>query len=311
MGAVGFQNQDAHKRACFQRRSARKYHPCGASLKTGYWGEGGRPGISTNILLNWLEDQGYSDVEAIIEPKVSRGKMLRYRLRRLGILETVGQIAFIVTVMPFLRREAVERQDKILEHYGLRSEVNQSTHIIEVPQVNDPAVERLLKNREPDVVLVNGTRIIGQNTLDAVKVPFINTHAGVTPNYRGVHGGYWALRRNDPANFGVTLHLVDRGVDTGSVLAHERVAPDPKDNFASYPMLQQAVSFLALKPILRELDQGHQLKILDVNSEFSRQWFHPTIWTYLFQAVSMCSPTLISQSPVDKISSPRLGSRNG
>ena len=239
------------------------------------------PGISTNILLNWLEDQGYSDVEAIIEPKVSRGKMLRYRLRRLGILETVGQIAFIVTVMPFLRREAVVRQDKILEHYGLRSEVNQSTHIFAVSQVNDPAVERLLKKREPDVVLVNGTRIIGQNTLDAVKVPFINTHAGVTPNYRGVHGGYWALRRNDPANFGVTLHLVDRGVDTGSVLAHERVAPDPKDNFASYPMLQQAVSFLALKPILRELDQGHQLKILDVNSEFSRQWFHPTIWTYL------------------------------
>ncbi|WP_375700192.1 formyl transferase [Pseudophaeobacter sp. TrK17] len=239
------------------------------------------PGMSTNILLNWLEDQGYSNVEAIIESKVSRGKMLRYRLHRLGFLETVGQIAFIVAVMPFLRRNAVERQGKILEQYGLRSEVNHSTPIIAVPQVNHPVVEGLLRKREPDVVLVNGTRIIGKNTLDAVKVPFINTHAGITPNYRGVHGGYWALRCNDPANFGVTLHLVDRGVDTGSVLAHERVTPDTKDNFASFPVLQQAASFGALQRVLTELSRGHLPKTLEVDSVFSRQWFHPTIWTYL------------------------------
>lgn len=239
------------------------------------------PGKSTNILLNWLEDQGYSDVEAIIEPNVSRMKMLCYRLRRLGVLEATGQIAFMLMVLPFLRRESAERRSRILERYELRGEANQSAHIIAIPNVNDPAVEELLKKREPDVVLVNGTRIITQNTLEAVNVPFINTHAGITPNYRGVHGGYWALRQNDPANFGVTLHLVDRGVDTGSVLAHERIFPDPKDNFASYPTLQQAISFLALKRMLTELGQGHQFKILDVRNDLSRQWFHPTIWTYL------------------------------
>lgn len=91
---------------------------------------------------------------------------------------------------PFLRREAVERQSRILERYELRGETNRSAHIIAFPYVNDPAVKDLLKKREPDAVLVNSTRIIGQNTLEAMKVPFINTHAGVTPNYPGVQGEY-------------------------------------------------------------------------------------------------------------------------
>ena len=93
-------------------------------------------GNSTNILLNWLEDQGYSGAEVILEPNVSRMKMPRYRQHRLGVLETIGQIAFILTVVPFLRREAVKRQSRILEHYQLRDETNRSVHIIAVPSVN-------------------------------------------------------------------------------------------------------------------------------------------------------------------------------
>ena len=40
-------------------------------------------------------------------------------------------------------------------------------------------------------------------------------HAGITPQYRGVHGGYWAVVNNDPEHCGVTIHFVDKGIDTG------------------------------------------------------------------------------------------------
>ncbi len=55
-------------------------------------------------------------------------------------------------------------------------------------------------------------------TLAAIDAPFINYHAGINPKYRGQHPGYWALASDDAENAGVTIHLVDEGVDTGSVL---------------------------------------------------------------------------------------------
>src|SRR5438093_9923670 len=46
-------------------------------------------------------------------------------------------------------------------------------------------------------VVVNGTRIISEAVLTASDAVFINMHAGITPKYRGVHGGYWALYNGD------------------------------------------------------------------------------------------------------------------
>ncbi|MEZ6118695.1 MAG: hypothetical protein R3C28_19310 [Pirellulaceae bacterium] len=64
--------------------------------------------------------------------------------------------------------------------------------------MNSPETVDRIQLLAPDVVLVNGTRIIrphrSDNRTDAL---FLNTHAGVTPTYRGVHGGYWALWNND------------------------------------------------------------------------------------------------------------------
>ena len=51
--------------------------------------------------------------------------------------------------------------------------------------------------------------------LEAVPAVFLNTLAGITPSYRGVHGAYWALVQRQPDACGVTVHLVDAGIDTG------------------------------------------------------------------------------------------------
>ena len=61
--------------------------------------------------------------------------------------------------------------------------------------------------------MVNGTRIISSRVLDSIGCPIINTHAGITPRYRGVHGGYWALAEGHPEEVGTTVHLVDKGIE--------------------------------------------------------------------------------------------------
>ncbi|MEO6540561.1 MAG: formyltransferase family protein, partial [Ferruginibacter sp.] len=109
---------------------------------------------------------------------------------------------------------------------------------------------------------------------------FINMHVGITPWYRGSHGGYWALYNNDAANFGTTIHIVDAGIDTGSVLKQAFTLPDKKDNFATYPVLQAAIGIETLKEFLPEVMTGNYAK--KNHTEKGKMYYQPTIWQYLF-----------------------------
>jgi methionyl-tRNA formyltransferase len=85
------------------------------------------------------------------------------------------------------------------------------------------------------VVAVYGTRLISGPTLDAVEAPFLNFHPGINPKHRGQHPAYWAGAEGDADNAGVTVHVVDRGVETGEVVYQARVVLDGRDTIATYP----------------------------------------------------------------------------
>lgn len=60
-------------------------------------------------------------------------------------------------------------------------------------------------------------RIIKAPLIGLPKHGFVNTHPSLLPYNRGKHYNFWAIVEQAP--FGVTLHLVDEGVDTGPILA--------------------------------------------------------------------------------------------
>ena len=72
------------------------------------------------------------------------------------------------------------------------------------------------------MILLAGCRLLSRATLAALPCPVLNYHAGISPQYRGMNGGYFALATGDATNFGATVHLVDAGVDTGDVLYQVR-----------------------------------------------------------------------------------------
>ncbi|MCL4283197.1 MAG: hypothetical protein KJZ58_13160 [Flavobacteriales bacterium] len=221
-------------------------------------------------------------VHVIFEQPPSLWKLLQWRIRRSGFITVGGQFLFRLFEVMFLLGGSARRRREILSWHGPHGSIP-STMAATTPSVNSKDCLDRIKTLSPAVVVINGTRILTRHTLDAIKVPVINVHAGITPRYRGVHGAYWALVNNDRENCGVTVHLVDEGVDTGGILKQALIHPGPKDNFATYPYLQLAAALSPLCEAVQECMDG-KTRVL-AGPPGSHRWFHPTLWDYLHNRI--------------------------
>jgi len=231
-------------------------------------------GESGEIAARYLAAR-FDEFVVIVEQPESRVLFLRRRLKRLGLLTVAGQVAFML----FQRVQERMVQARIRAILARLGPGKSPLRVERVASVNSPECIALLRKLDPAVVLVMGTRIISREVLRAVAGPFINYHAGITPKYRGVHGGYWALAQADPENCGSTVHLVDEGIDSGSVLLQTRVHPEPGDNFSTYPYLQLAAALPLLVQAVEDALAGHLTP--QPSNLPSRLWSHPTLWRYL------------------------------
>lgn len=84
-----------------------------------------------------------------------------------------------------------------------------------------------VRSRSPDLVVSSGfMRILGEEFLDGVEVPVINTHPALLPSFPGAHAVRDALAHGVQIT-GCTVHQVDTGVDTGPIIAQEAVRVHP------------------------------------------------------------------------------------
>ena len=87
--------------------------------------------------------------------------------------------------------------------------------------------EMLLENVnyfEPDLTVLAGfMRVLPANFVQALSPRLINTHPSLLPLFPGAHAVRDALAAGSTET-GVTIHIVDEGVDTGPQLAQESLA---------------------------------------------------------------------------------------
>lgn len=236
-------------------------------------------GDSTNILYNYFHDKvNFSAI--IIESKPRRRTLLKNRGRKIGYVKVSGQILFNLIVVNTLKKLYADRIKNILEKNSLSKKSIPKDKIYFVDSVNSDTTRNLIKKTDANFILVNGTRIIGRKTLECKDIKFVNIHAGITPRYRGVHGGYWAMTNEDLEHCGVTLHFVDTGVDTGSVIGHSLINPTKDDSFVTYPILQLAKGIKMLELFFEENEKENYKNLFKITLNDSKQYYHPTIIQY-------------------------------
>jgi len=233
---------------------------------------------STWVVYNRLVRE-FGLFDALIEEPVSRAALLRNRARKLGWPAVLSQVAFVVLLRPILCYQSGKRIADISREHDLEASRPFTPAIRDVTNVNAPETIELIAACNPDIVIVNGTRILKPGLLNRIKATFINTHQGITPKYRGAHGGYWARFANDPNNCGVTVHIIDEGIDAGSIIEQAVISPIMADSYITYPYLQIAAALPLLVAAVRASAKG-ELKTF-VAKGASAVWYHPGFFQYL------------------------------
>ena len=209
------------------------------------------------------------------------GKMLRYRLKKLGARKVAGQLIFLAYDRLVIRRQSRAKIARLLAGYDI-SPPDGRIPVLEVDSVNGAETSALLTDMKPQVVVVTGTGIIARRVL-ALAPAFINIHVGITPRYRGVHGGFWAVYEGRPDLAGTTIHTVDAGVDTGAIIAQTPITIEPDDTYRTLPVKQYLASLDTMAEAVQAALEG-KLTTYSRDDLDSQQWYSPTLpeyWRFL------------------------------
>ncbi|MAD58089.1 MAG: formyl transferase [Porticoccus sp.] len=79
-------------------------------------------------------------------------------------------------------------------------------------------------------VSMSFNQIFRQKLINQPSLGTINCHAGKLPYYRGRNILNWALI-NDEKEFGITVHYMDKGIDTGDIITQSLLPIDDQDTY--------------------------------------------------------------------------------
>lgn len=103
-------------------------------------------------------------------------------------------------------------------------------------RLDDAALKEIVDRLEAaqiDLVILAGfMRIVRGALLEAFPDRILNIHPSLLPKYPGLGAWRQALKSGD-AETGCTVHLVDAGIDTGTVLGQSKVPIEPDDSAES------------------------------------------------------------------------------
>jgi len=120
----------------------------------------------------------------------------------------------------------------------------------------DGAVLGCLREHDVDAIVSAGyMRLLGSRILEAYGGRWLNVHPSLLPSFPGVHGVRDALEYGVKIT-GVTVFVVDAGIDTGPIVLQEAISVFPDDDWDSLEARVHEVEHRLLPRAVRALVSG-------------------------------------------------------
>lgn len=118
-----------------------------------------------------------------------------------------------------------DTRDETLSSYA----ENYNIDYFKLKNINAPDALKKISSYECDLLVsMSFNQIFKKEIINLAPLKIINCHAGKLPFYRGRNILNWVLI-NDEKEFGITVHYVDEGIDTGDIIS-QRIFPINDDD---------------------------------------------------------------------------------
>jgi methionyl-tRNA formyltransferase len=131
-----------------------------------------------------------------------------------------------------------------------------------------PGRQPLVDRQGAWLINVNSTLIIPADVLELFEGRSLNFHPGLLPEYAGLHTHQWAIR-NGEREFGVTVHRIERRIDSGAIVGQVRFPIRPEDTGLSLFSHCLAAGVELFSRIVAQIVRGEAL--IDVPQDLTRR----------------------------------------
>ncbi|MFC1768223.1 formyltransferase family protein [Nanoarchaeota archaeon] len=127
--------------------------------------------------------------------------------------------------------------------------------------INSKSSLKIIKKFKPDVIFsFHYDQIIGNELLKIPKKGIVNLHYSYLPFYKGLFSNFWEIV-NKEKHGGVSLFVMDKGVDTGKVIIEKKIRILPDDTLFSLNCRCSSKMGDLMVDVLEDVEKGKHLKL--------------------------------------------------
>lgn len=202
-------------------------------------------------------------ISAIIVVSAFKLSRLKKYAAQYGICGVVRKISSIFTrrLAPSRLIHSLDKLSQFLEnnHIAKTSLRNWAKHngvpYYSVSSLNSNKSLNVLIQHEFETVIYGGGGILGKKFISLSQGRIINAHSGPLPEIRGMNACEWSILLGyNPA---ITIHFIDRGIDTGQPIARIPIIVEGQDTIKS---LRDKCTVAGIKGIVENHDAALNLE---------------------------------------------------
>jgi folate-dependent phosphoribosylglycinamide formyltransferase PurN len=212
----------------------------------------GGPTLDPAVVRFVASLEAHDEIEFVGGFRQSSGESLaavvRDRLKRRGPL---GLGVLLVEGLGMGARFVADPRDRS----GLRkSRTRIAARIRSVSDLHDDSVLQEVRGLEPDVGLIYGSPLLKPRLYQLPRLGTLGIHHGKMPQYRGKKTTFWSMY-NGEQTAGVTIQLVNAGIDTGQIIRRGEV-PIQRKSMAQVKHELEELGFTLYVQAILDLKRG-------------------------------------------------------
>ncbi|MEX0878338.1 MAG: formyltransferase family protein [Thermoanaerobaculia bacterium] len=194
-----------------------------------------------------LDERGSDTIAVYLTPPLYRNQTRLAAAWR--YLRTFGPGATVRLIGRLLRSRRERRSiAAVCRDHGVAVET--------ISDVNAPEFLERLRSQAPDLVIsVSCPQLFRRPLIEVPSRGLLNIHGSILPAYRGVLPAFWMLA-NGERRAGVTVFLVNEGIDTGDVCGQEVFEILPEESLDQFLRRSKAFAAELLLKVITAFEGG-------------------------------------------------------